>query len=134
MRPKCFARGRSDRGAVAVEFGLLLPLLLLILLGIIDFGFMLHAKVTVTQAAREGARLEAFGEHDQVAARSATAANPLDVTTQVLNTCPGTDAEVMVSHEFTFFTPVGAIGSMFGGGGYGDPITITATGVIPCET
>lgn len=125
---------RKDRGAAAVEFGLLVPLLLLILLGIIDFGFMLHAKVTVTQAAREGARVEAIGRHDEVNSRTSTAANPLDVSTVVLESCPGTDAKVRVSHQFTFTTPVGAFGAMFGGGGYGDPIEITATGVIPCET
>lgn len=121
-----------DGGAVAVEFGLLLPLLLLIVLVIIDFGMMLSAKVTVTQAAREGARVEATG--GDVGARTTTAADPLTITTQVLQSCPGTDAEVRVSHQFTFYTPVGAIGSMFGGGGYGDSITISATGVIPCET
>lgn len=134
MRPKKLAAKGSDRGAVAVEFGLLLPLLLLILLGIIDFGFVLSAKVTVTQAAREGARLEALGQSDQVTARSANAANPLAVTTQVVQSCPGTDAEVTVTHTYTFKTPVGAIGAMFGSGGYGDPVDITASGVMPCET
>lgn len=134
MRRKSRATGRSDRGAVAVEFGLLLPLLLLIVLGIIDFGFMLSAKVTVTQAAREGARLEAVGRHDEVDARTNTAADPLTISTQVVQSCPGTDAEVRVTHEFTFKTPVGAIAIMLGGDGFGDSLTITATGVIPCET
>lgn len=123
---------RRDRGAVAVEFGLLLPLLLLIVLGLIDFGMMLNAKVTVTQAAREGARVEATD--GDVDARTTAAADPLTISTTVVSSCPGTDAEVRVTHNFTFITPVGAIGAMFGGGDYGDPVEISATGVIPCET
>ena len=50
--------GALDRGAAAVEFALLLPLLLLLVFGIIDFGRALNAQVTLTQAAREGARLD----------------------------------------------------------------------------
>ena len=54
-------RGARDRGAAAVEFALLLPLLLLIVFGIIDFGRALNAQITLTQAAREGARLDGAG-------------------------------------------------------------------------
>jgi len=51
-----------DRGATAVEFALLLPVLLLLLFGIIDFGRALNAQITLTQAVREGARLASFGQ------------------------------------------------------------------------
>jgi Flp pilus assembly protein TadG len=40
----------------AVEFALVVPLLLVVLFGIIDFGFMLYDKAMLTNAAREGAR------------------------------------------------------------------------------
>jgi len=46
----------NERGAVAVEFALLLPVVLLILFGIIDFGMMMYGREIVTNAAREGAR------------------------------------------------------------------------------
>jgi len=46
----------SQKGVAAVEFGLILPLLLMIMLGIIDFGFMLYDKAMITNAAREAAR------------------------------------------------------------------------------
>ena len=39
-----------------VEFALVLPLFLLILAGILDFGFLLYSRMTVINAAREGAR------------------------------------------------------------------------------
>lgn len=127
---------RDDRGAAAVELGLLLPLLLLILFGIIDFGRMYHAQVTLTQAAREGARLAAFAEaEDEVVARAEDAATGLDrVSASISSSCPGTDGIVSVSYGFEFVTPVGAIGSVFAGGGYGDPITLSAEGVMPCES
>ena len=61
------AKGHApDRGAVAVEFALLLPLLLLIAFGIIDFGRALNAQITLTQAAREGARLAALNQPNVV--------------------------------------------------------------------
>jgi Flp pilus assembly protein TadG len=46
----------NERGAVAVEFALLLPVVLLILFSIIDFGMMMYGREIVTNAAREGAR------------------------------------------------------------------------------
>ncbi len=50
-------RGRkAERGAAAVEFALLLPVLVVILLGTIDWGYFFFAEQVVTNAAREGAR------------------------------------------------------------------------------
>ena len=48
---------RSESGASAVEFALLLPVLMLILFGIIEFGLALHRQAVLTNASREGARL-----------------------------------------------------------------------------
>jgi hypothetical protein len=48
---------RSESGAAAVEFALLLPVLMLILFGIIEFGLALHQQAILTNASREGARL-----------------------------------------------------------------------------
>jgi Flp pilus assembly protein TadG len=49
-------REQSDRGTTAVEFAIVVPLLLLILLGIIDFGRLLFVQVSLNAASREGAR------------------------------------------------------------------------------
>ncbi len=54
-RPGGLGRRRMT-GVAAVEFALVVPLLLVILFGIIDFGFMLYDKAMLTNAAREGAR------------------------------------------------------------------------------
>jgi Flp pilus assembly protein TadG len=57
--PKATAsrRGRkSSRGQSLVEFALIFPVFMLILAGILDFGFMLYTRMTVINATREGAR------------------------------------------------------------------------------
>lgn len=50
-------RLKSERGAELIEMALILPLLLLVLLGIIDFGFLFQRYEVLTNAAREGARI-----------------------------------------------------------------------------
>ena len=48
---------RGERGQAIIEMALTLPLLLLIVLGIFDFGLMFQKYEVVTNAAREGARV-----------------------------------------------------------------------------
>src|SRR5262245_43597190 len=50
-------RAGHQRGAVLVEFALTLPVLILIVVGIFDFGRAFQEWVAVTNAAREGARM-----------------------------------------------------------------------------
>lgn len=49
-----------DRGAVAVEFGLVAPVLFVMLFGIIQFGLIFTNQLQVQAAAREGARYAAL--------------------------------------------------------------------------
>ncbi|MEY2454024.1 MAG: hypothetical protein QOD92_3598 [Acidimicrobiaceae bacterium] len=49
-------RARGDRGAVLVEAAFVLPVLLTLLFGIIEFGFAWRDKITVETATRAGAR------------------------------------------------------------------------------
>jgi len=46
----------GDRGAAMVEFALVLPILLLLTLGIINFGYLFGQQLSLNQAVREGAR------------------------------------------------------------------------------
>ncbi len=50
------ARSRT-RGQALVEFALVIPVFMLILCGVLDFGFMLYSRMTVINASREGARI-----------------------------------------------------------------------------
>jgi Flp pilus assembly protein TadG len=141
-RAPSMGRRKKDRGSVAVEFALVVPVLLLIVFGLIDFGRALNAQISLTGAAREGARLAALGYPDAaVEARVAAAAPSLSgVTATIVASCPpgagpAADAQVDVSYSFSFITPIGAvIGYLGGGSAFGGPIVLTAQGVMPCET
>ena len=49
-------RFRNQNGAAIVEFAVLLPLLILFVFGIIEFGTLLYDQQILTNASREGAR------------------------------------------------------------------------------
>jgi len=140
-RPPSRSGQTTDRGSVAVEFALVLPALLLILFGIIDFGRALNAQITLTGAAREGVRLDALGyPNAAIQAQVAAAAPGLSgVTTTVVVSCPPgagptANAQVDVSYSFSFVTPIGAVVAYMGGSGFGAPMVLTAQGTMPCET
>jgi hypothetical protein len=73
----------AEGGAAAVEMALVLPLLLLLVFGIIEFGFIFNRWITVTHAAREGVRLLALGDPDAESKGEASAPDvgfPIDCT------------------------------------------------------
>lgn len=90
-------RLRDQRGAAAVEFALVLPILLLLVFGIIEFGFIFNRWITVTHAAREGVRvLSLTGDIEDdpaaldtaiFAAQEAALATAPDILTEI--TCTG---------------------------------------------
>jgi Flp pilus assembly protein TadG len=51
----------SRKGTASVEFALILPLLLGLLFGIIEFGLLFKDQLSLQQAAREGSRVAAVG-------------------------------------------------------------------------
>ncbi len=53
LRP---GRGSRDLGAAAVEFALVVPILLLLVMGILDYGRFFFDSISLRQGAREGAR------------------------------------------------------------------------------
>jgi Flp pilus assembly protein TadG len=57
MNQKARRRFRSDSGAELIELAIVLPILLIVVAGIIDFGFLFHRYEVITNAAREGARM-----------------------------------------------------------------------------
>ncbi len=58
------ARAAAERGAAAVEFALVLPVLLLLVLGAIDWGYFFFVQQVVTNAAREAARVGSLTPYD----------------------------------------------------------------------
>lgn len=79
------ARDRAQEGAAAVEFAIVVPVLLLILFGIVDLGRMLFLQVSLAAASHEGARASALRQ--VTASNQATVAQA--VATAVAQTAPG---------------------------------------------
>lgn len=70
------ARPDHDEGASAVEFALVLPILVLLIFGMVQFSLAFNAYVTVNHAAREAARMAAVGQFSASAVKAR--AYPLD--------------------------------------------------------
>jgi Flp pilus assembly protein TadG len=107
---------------VAVEFALILPILLLLVLGIIEFGFGYHAWDATQNAAREGARLGAVSfDENEIIQRTKNAASVLDDSKLIVQvTCApegstvfgscqwneGDTVRVQVDYVYDYITPL----------------------------
>lgn len=133
-----------DRGAAAVEMAFTLPLLLLVLFGLVDFGRGFNDKMQLTQAAREAVRLIALGGSQQDAQTRAQLAMPaagdrLAPTVTAATLCaPGSTGvgKVTVQSKFKFITPLGPIARLFEEDsalpGIDDVVTFSAKGAMRC--
>jgi len=123
-------RGRGEGGQSLVEFALVLPIFFLVLFAIIDFGMAFHAWITVTNSAREGARLGAVRapatDIEQRVRDTADSLDQEDLTVIVTNAegDPGESVVVDVSYEYTMITPMADILGMISGGTIGDELTL----------
>ena len=128
------SRLRDERGASAVEFGMIVPILLVLLLGIIEFGHAFQVQGTLSAAAREGARRMAL-QNDTTDARDAVrdAAGSLDpaITDAQISidpaSCPiaaDTDTDVIVTIEY----PMPFLTGLFGAS-----VDLTGRGVMRCQ-
>jgi Flp pilus assembly protein TadG len=104
---------RGERGAALVEFALVLPLLLVVIAGVVDFGFLFQRYEVVTNAAREGARLASLPSYNgQTALIRAHVRNyvqqGLALSTAALNaTVPNTAAGVDITNVTLSYTANG---------------------------
>jgi Flp pilus assembly protein TadG len=70
----------SDRGQALVEFALVLPLLILLMVGLFDLGRAVYADSTLSNAARVGSRVAIVNQNvSQIQAAAATKAAALDL-------------------------------------------------------
>ena len=87
-----YRRLACDKGAELIEFALVFPLLLLVMFGIMDFGLLFQRYETVTNAAREGARIAVLPGYAQADVQARVtqylAASGLTATPTVAYTAP----------------------------------------------
>jgi len=88
-------RRRGQEGAAAVEFALVAPLLLLLVFGVISYGYMLSFRQALSQGAAEGARAAAVSPYPSASDKELAALNAINDALNVSAygvTCTGTAA------------------------------------------
>ena len=107
----------NERGAVAAEFAILLPVLLLIVFGTIEFGMMMYGREVVTNATREGARYGIIVQTPVVTSAqmitlatnylTGTGVNPASVTFSVPACCgtTGTPVTLAATYRYPWLVP-----------------------------
>jgi hypothetical protein len=116
-----FRRWKKDEGGqAAVEFALVLPFLLVLLVGIVEFGRAWNEHQVITDAARETARRAAIADHPELtvqdledtakAAMASAGINP-DSADIILDNWDGERDTVLrvdidLPYQFTFFGPL----------------------------
>jgi Flp pilus assembly protein TadG len=94
-----------DRGAAAVEFALVLPILLTLVLGIIEFSHLYNAQIVITNAAREAARTMAVTNNPATATTAArTAASGYTINVSVGACSSGAEVVSNVSSSVGLIT------------------------------
>src|SRR3954451_1334042 len=127
-------RLRRERGATAVEFALIVPLLIVLVIGIAEFGRAFQVQGTLSAAAREGVRLMAL-QNDPAAARAAvrnaaSSLNPGISDGQITispASCPvlnggSTSVRLTIDYPMPYLT-----------GFFGSGLDLTGTGVMRCN-
>jgi Flp pilus assembly protein TadG len=126
-------RLRDERGASAVEFAFIVPLLIVLVLGIAEFGHAFQVQGTLSAAAREGVRAMAL-QNDPALARdvvreAAASLDPQITDAQIVITpaaCPqlggGTNVQLTIDYPMPFLT-----------GFFGAGVDLTGTGVMRCN-
>jgi Flp pilus assembly protein TadG len=128
------ARLRDERGASAVEFAFILPLLIVLVLGIAEFGHAFQVSGALSAAAREGVRVMAL-QNDPAAARAAVRTSapslvPAVTDAQITITpaaCP-TNGPTTATVRLTVTYPMPFLTHFFG-----SSATLHGTGVMRCN-
>jgi Flp pilus assembly protein TadG len=127
---------KNKKGQALVELALILPVLLLLIFGIIEFGRVFGTYLLITHGAREGARAAAVGATDAEIfsiVQNRTAPLTLDIAKLDIDITPsessryrGDGVEIVVSYPVKIYAPV--ISSIIG-----DPFNLSAQVIMRVE-
>ena len=129
---------QTEAGQSLVEFTMILPLFLVLMFGLVDFGRAIYTWLLFTNAAREGARVAAVqADYATVQDRiydsfcsnypSDCSLDPgkLGITPDNIQGLRGTAVSINLAYDFEFVTPLGSMLKLIGGSDLAAP-TITA--------
>jgi len=149
VRSVCERRGEAAQSLV--EFSLILPVLLILVFGVIDFGMGLRAYISVSQATREGARYASVGNAAGTFTAGGTGeCNGSTKTTTVGKVCstldglklanissvsvtypngqsPGNSVHVSMNYSYHYITPLKALIGFFSAGSLPGTLTISSS-------
>lgn len=102
-----------EKGQALLEFAIILPLLLLLLFGIMEFGRVFSAGLIMKHSAREGVRLGVTGAADSDIIQAVRASSPtldagrlvIDITPEQSLRKPGRELTVQVSYPVRIVAP-----------------------------
>ena len=131
---------RDEKGQALVEFALLVPIFLMLLFAIVDFGMGFHSWITVTNSAREGARLGAVaGTEQQIIDRVHDTAALINEDTNmnvvVTNAqgLPGESVVVQVDYDYDLITPLASLVAFLSGDIIGPTLELSSTAEMRLE-
>ncbi len=113
------ANRRDERGAALVEFAIMLPILIVLLFGVIDYGRLLYTRIALHEAVQEGSIYAATHPDDPNGTRLRVidnVDNPALSLDDITVGCIGSTIHISVAHNMSLIAPI--IGP--------DTITITA--------
>jgi Flp pilus assembly protein TadG len=150
VSPKNGSAGSDDSGAAAVEFALILPILILLLVLLIDFGRMAFVQISVISASREGARysslfssgytsLQALDDFVQTTAPRASQVSQMASTAKLTvsgtpcsSTISNENTSVTVSTNFKWLIPLGLVTMVDKNATWANDFTISSVGSMRC--
>lgn len=104
----------NKKGQSMVEMALMLPVIILLLMGMVEFSRIFGSYMLVTHASREGARLASIGKTDaEIQANVSSKVNVLNISNLQIAITPGDgsrttgdDVKVSVKYKLQIYAPV----------------------------
>ena len=131
---------KGEKGQAIVEFALLVPIFLLLVFTIVDFGMGFYSWITVTNAAREGARLGAvLATEQQIEDRVYESVSLPDEATKMIVTVtnaegvPGESVTVKVDYDYDLITPMAGLVAFLSGDIIGPTLRLSSTAEMRLE-
>lgn len=120
----------NDRGATALEFAIVAPLLLILIIGMLEFGLMYNAQLAITHGAREGARLASVDTYDPDTVRQRVEFPGVDPTQLAVTLAQPDTQSVRVTVAYPWVWQVLPLGGPLD---LGDPPTLSSSATMRKE-